>query len=152
MAGRPSVMTPEVVAEICARIADGETVRQICKDDHMPAASNVYMAIARDAVFQEQYAKAREAQLNRWEDELLEISDDGTNDWIEREGKDGQIAYVVNGEAVARSRLRADTRKWIMSKRLPKKYGDRQAVEHTGADGAPLTVEVIRYGTKGQAE
>ena len=60
------------------------------------------------------------------EDELLEIADDATNDWMEKRDRDGEaIGWMVNGEHIQRSRVRIDTRKWIMSKRAPKKYGDR---------------------------
>lgn len=57
-------------------------------------------------------------------DEILEIADDGRNDWMEIQNRDGDnIGWKVNGEAVQRSRLRIDARKWLLSKLLPKKYG-----------------------------
>jgi hypothetical protein len=66
-------------------------------------------------------------------DELLEIADDGTNDWMRRTGKDGEdLGWAINGEHIARSRLRVDTRKWLLSKCLPKIFGDRITAEHTG--------------------
>jgi hypothetical protein len=57
---------------------------------------------------------------------MLEIADDGTNDYMlsEAEG-DGSTAYKLNGENIQRSRLRVDTRKWAASKFKTKKYGDR---------------------------
>ena len=61
-----------------------------------------------------------------------DIADDGTNDWQERQNKDGSSYIALNTEHVQRSRLRVDTRKWIASKLKPKKYGDKQAVEHSG--------------------
>lgn len=61
-------------------------------------------------------------------DEIKEISDDGSNDWMER--NDGEnVAWVANGEHIQRSRLRVDTRKWHLSKALPKIYGDRHTHE-----------------------
>ena len=53
--------------------------------------------------------------------EIFDISDDGTN---ERNGKDSE-GFQLNGEAIQRSKLRVDTRKWALSKLVPKKYGDR---------------------------
>ena len=67
---------------------------------------------------------------------MLEIADDGRNDWIVRLRKDGSTETVVDNEAVQRSRLRIDTRKWLLSKLSPKKYGDVTVI--TGAEGAPL--------------
>jgi hypothetical protein len=37
-----------------------------------------------------------------------------------------------------RSRVRIDTRKWILSKMLPKVYGDKAEVAVTGANGGPV--------------
>jgi hypothetical protein len=77
---------------------------------------------------------ARELQADYLAEEMLEIADDGRNDWTKRE--DGIDA--VNAEVVQRSRLRVDARKWLMAKLQPKKYGDRIAQEVTGGDGLPL--------------
>lgn len=134
-AGRPSKFTEKLGAEICQRLADGESLRAICRDEHMPSESTVRAwALELDTPFSAQYAKARDLQAQRWSDELLDIADDGTNDWMERQGKDGEPALVVNGEAIARSRLRVDTRKWLLSKVLPKKYGERVVNEHEVSD------------------
>jgi hypothetical protein len=60
------------------------------------------------------YARARKIQAYAVADELLEIADDGRNDWMESNG-----GYELNGECVQRSRLRLDIRKWHLSKILP---------------------------------
>lgn len=125
MIGRPRAITEAIIERLCLAIAGGSTIRQACAEDGMPAASTVYLELARNAAFSEQYARAREAQLTRWEDEILEIADDGTNDWTERQISADDTIRVVDHEHIARSKLRTDTRKWIMSKRLPAKYGDR---------------------------
>jgi len=80
-----------------------------------------------------QYARAREIGYHSMADETLEISDDGTNDWMKRTHGEDTID-VVNNEAIARSRLRVDTRKWLLSKALPKIYGDRVTQVHEGGD------------------
>jgi hypothetical protein len=90
---------------------------------------------------------AREIQAHTLADELLEISDDGSNDWMERKGKDERGGWELNGENIQRSRVRIDTRKWLLSKMLPKVYGDKTEVAVTGANGGPLqtvsaTVEI----------
>ena len=40
--GRPSKYTPELAAEIARRLSDGEPLRQICRDEHMPHWTNIY--------------------------------------------------------------------------------------------------------------
>ncbi|NBB51205.1 hypothetical protein GVN24_23260 [Rhizobium sp. CRIBSB] len=64
-------------------------------------------------------------------DECLEIVDDGSNDWMEKH-HEGNISYVINGEALGRSRLRFDHRRWYLSKLAPKRFGDRTALELSG--------------------
>jgi hypothetical protein len=75
--------------------------------------------------FSTQYTRARELGYMAMADELLEVADDGKNDWMERQGDEEQKLYVLNGEHVQRSRIRVDTRKWLLSKALPKVYGDK---------------------------
>jgi len=88
----------------------------------MPAVGSVCRWLAENDGFREQYARAREAQADTLADEILDIADDGTNDWMARE--DGSLEY--NGDHIQRSRLRVDARKWIASKLKPKVYGERQ--------------------------
>lgn len=146
--GRPSDYSPEIADLICERIADGVSLREICRTEDMPSKAAVFRWLAAHAEFRDQYARAREAQADALADELLDIADDGDNDWMERKGEDGQsLGWRENGEAIQRSRLRVDTRKWIASKLKPKKYGDKLAV---GGDeeGSPVKVvaEVLLRG------
>lgn len=135
--GRPSVFSDTLAAEICDRLCAGESLRTICRDDHMPACSTVFRWMAANEVFREQYARAREVQADAIFEDILDIADDGTNDWMMRRGED-DAGWVANGEHIQRSRLRVDARKWMAGKLAPKKYGDKSSVELSGKDGAPL--------------
>ena len=148
MANRKA-LTPDLKQEVCLRIAEGETVRQIGASEHMPATSTIYLALANDAEFAENYARAREAQLVRWEDELLEIADDASKDFTVRKNDSGEEVTVVDHEHIARSKVRIDTRKWLMSKRAPKKYGDRVDVNHGAQDGLGDLLREIDGSTRG---
>jgi hypothetical protein len=88
----------------------------------MPHVSTVLRWIADDKhkQFREQYAHAREAGLEQMADEILEIADETSHDTLVTEH--GERA---NSEWIQRSKLRVDARKWILSKQLPKKYGER---------------------------
>ena len=128
--GRPSEFTTDVATEICARIMAGESLRAICSDGNMPGKSTVFRWLAQNGVFRDQYARARAVQMDTMAEEILDIADDGTNDWMERIGKDGAPdGWTLNGEHVQRSRVRVDTRKWLMSKLAPKKYGERVEID-----------------------
>ena len=136
---------------ICDRIADGESLRDICKGEDMPNKGKFFYWLANDKALADQYAKAKEAQAEFMADEIMNIADDGTNDWIEQRGDDGaRQAYKFNGEAVARSRLRVDARKWVAAKLLPKKYGEKVDVAHSGPDGGPVEFVIRDMTAKGE--
>lgn len=126
--GRPTGFTQEIAAAICSRIADGESLRSICRDESMPSKSTVFDWLAADehANFRTKYALAREAQADALFDDMIDIADDGRNDWMEKRNADGDnIGWQENGEALRRSDLRIKTRQWMASKLQPKKYGDK---------------------------
>ena len=140
---RPSSFTQEKADAICERLSDGESLRSICRDDDQPATTTVLRWLRDNEPFRIQYAYARDLQADAIFDEMLEIADDGNNDWMEKLSKDGQsVGWVLNGEAVQRSKLRIDSRKWIASKLNPKKYGDKVETQHSG------TIEVVRREMK----
>src|SRR5688572_25435291 len=97
--GRPSTFTQETADAICLRLATGESLRSICADEQMPGQSTVYQWLNANEAFVEQYTRAREAQADTIFDEILDIADDGHNDWMLRKfGEDER--YVENGEAI----------------------------------------------------
>src|SRR5580658_1817622 len=135
---RSTEYTPQIAEFICARIANGESLRKICSDPDMPANSTVFKWLSEQKPFAEQYTRAREAQMEVMAQEIIDIADDSSEDaLIDEDGK-----TRANAEFVNRSRLRVDTRKWLMSKLNPKKYGDKQL--HTGGDGeSPVGLQII---------
>jgi hypothetical protein len=76
-------------------------------------------------------------------DEIVEISDESSADWVEWEMRDGQIRGMPNPAAAARARLRVETRKFLMEKWAPKQFGSLQRLELTGANGGPILLEQI---------
>lgn len=125
---RHSDYTEELGDEICERLADGESLRRICLSDHMPSKSAVFRWLAANEEFRNRYARAREAQADTMADEILDIADDGTNDYMET--PEGGERY--NGDAIQRSKLRVDARKWVAAKLKPKVYGDKIDVTSGG--------------------
>jgi len=124
--GRPSDYTEELAEIICLRLAEGESLRSVCRDEGMPSKQAVLRWLARNESFRAQYVRAKEEGAEAIAEELFDIADDGSNDWMEKLDKEGNaVGYQVNGEHVQRSKLRIDTRKWYLSKIMPKKYGDR---------------------------
>jgi hypothetical protein len=151
--GRPSDYSADITSTICIRLGLGESLREICRGEAMPDKSTVMRWLATHPEFRDQYASAREAQADYYAEEIIEISDDGTNDWMERQIGDGETITVENKEVLARSRLRVDTRKWLMARMAPKKYGDKITQELTGKDGKDLVpAAVVTISTKDPEE
>lgn len=127
--GRPSDYTQQIADEVCTRLANGESLRAICgadRDDFMPSIGTILRWVGEKPDFQKQYARAREIQAETLADDIVSIADGPTT------GDDSV--------QTARDRLRVDSRKWVASKLLPKKYGER--VAHVGdADADPIRTE-----------
>lgn len=123
--GRQSTYTKALADEICERLAAGESLRSICRDDHMPSDFAVRNWVIQDIEgFASHYTRARDAGLDVLADEVLEIADSAPST-LDNGAKDsGDIAH---------KRIRFDARRWYLSKLAPKRYGDRQAVELSGS-------------------
>ena len=134
----------EIFDEICERISDGESLRDICQDEGMPNKSSVFRWLSKKDAgeLRDQYARARECQADVIFDEVLSIADDARNDWMERRGEE-DAGWVANGEHIQRSRLRIDARKWMAGKLRPKVYGDKIDLTHGNPDGSPITFQTV---------
>lgn len=138
---RPSDYTPELATKICLLIIDGHSLRKICERDDMPDKATVFRWLAdpEKKEFCDQYARAREVWAEDQAEEIIEIADDTAGDTID----EGDGKTRTNHENVQRSRLRVDTRKWLMSRMFPKKYGDRSVTELQGKDGGPIETKEL---------
>lgn len=138
--GRPSIFTQELADKICERIAEGASMRTVCAPDDMPNISTVFRWFRTNDEFCKQYARATEERTEAMSEDILDIADDGSNDLMTiQKGK--QTYTIENKEVTNRSRLRVDTRKWLMSKMKPKKYGDK--VDLTSGGEAIKTNSII---------
>lgn len=140
--GAPTLFSAEMGALICERIASGESLAQLCRDPEMPNVSAIRRWLRNEdndpikAEFSVAYARARESLLEHWADEITTISDDGTNDYVLREVGRGRAVMMADQEHIQRSKLRVDSRKWLLSKLNAKKYGDKLDLNIAGQPGA----------------
>lgn len=91
----------------------------------MPCASSVFLWLTKHETFSENYAKAQKERSEALYEEMFEIGDE----------------VAPDAAAVAKARLRVDTRKWALARMNPKRYGDKITQEHTGADGGPIRTQ-----------
>lgn len=118
--GRPTKYSQELANLICENLAIGQSLRTVCLKEDMPSIATVFNWFKVYPDFLVQYARATEERSEAMAEDILDIADDGTNDWMEINGRD-----VPDQEAIQRSKLRVEARKWLMSKMKPKKYGDK---------------------------
>lgn len=116
---RPLEFNEAVADAICERLADGESLRSICRDDEMPAKSTVFKWLGLVPAFADQYARARETQADSLADDIIDIAD---NKALEPNDK----------------RVRIDARKWLAGKLRPKAYGDKVALVGGDKTDAPI--------------
>ena len=119
--GRPTKYTPKLGDEICSFIAGGTSATRACKSVGIPMQT-MYEWLRKHDEFRDNYARAREDQADTLADQMCDIAE--------------------FDEDVQRAKLKIDARKWVAARMKPKRWGDRQQLEHTGADGAPLNIRV----------
>lgn len=133
--GRKSTFDQKTADDICARLAEGESLNRICKDDGLPAESTVRAWVLDDiAGFAAKYTRARELQAHKLAEEIIDIADT-TELGVKRTTKASGVE-TTEGDMIEHRRLRVDARKWYLSKVLPKSYGDKLTV--AGDPEAPL--------------
>ena len=145
--GRPSLFTTELGDEICNRIADGESLRAICGEADMPDKATVFrwLLAEQHKDFCNQYKRARDIQADVLFDEIHQIADTPQKGikTVRRGEGDNSTVETTEADMIEHRRLQIDARKWLIGKMAPKKYGDKQQLEHGGPNGGPVTLEAL---------
>lgn len=128
--GRPSHYSNKLADEILKRIMLGESISKICDSANMPHRVTVHNWIRNPKKYKAEYftdklAMAYEVRYDAWFDEMAEIADNA--DPLE----------------VQKAKLRIDTRKWILARGAPKKYGTKLEVDnnHSGE----IKINMVSY-------
>lgn len=116
--------TPEFAAAVCDRLACGESLLSISRDEGMPNYKTIFNWMRKYPDFAEQYRDARETQAHYHAEMAV------------------QEALVARDPALGR--LAYDARKWFAGRMAPKTFGDKLVQEHTGADGGPIQINTER--------
>jgi transposase-like protein len=120
-----------IVAEVCARHSQGETIASILRTEGMPSRVTIYDWLGRPE-HAERFARARAAAMDAIADEAMTIADEAINDtFLDDTGR-----KRVDQEVVQRSKLRVETRLKLLAKWAPGAYGDRVHTDITSSDGS----------------
>jgi hypothetical protein len=133
--GRPSLYSPELIEAICERLSKGEPMARICADEGMPTDRTIRNWMASDEAVSSALAHARDVGHDAIALQTLEIADDSRNDYIDMladAGDEKAELARANGEVIQRSKLRVETRLKLLACWDPKRYGNKQQIEHSG--------------------
>jgi terminase small subunit-like protein len=126
MTCRPTLYTAEIADRILNELMEGRSLVDVCDDPGMPSSSTVRLwANENREGFGPRYRRAREIGYHAVADEILRIADDDRKDLIEHRRENGHIDITPNAANVSRSRLRCNVRLWMLSKMLPRIYGNK---------------------------
>lgn len=117
--------------EIIEKISNGESLTSILKNDNMPCFTTFYKWIEDNKENLERYARACEVRSDIIFDEMIQISDTPV-EGVMIETDDSGRTKEKKGDMLGHRRLQIDTRKWILSKMNPKKYGEKLDIGHSG--------------------
>jgi hypothetical protein len=131
-------IAPATLDDILADITGGASANQALKSRSI-APAEFYRTLDADADLLEKYARAKSAGLEVHADLLLEISDEEPP----RACGAGEFPGDAKVDAgwVAWQRNRVDTRKWLLSKLQPKKYGDKTTVDANLSGSVAITIK-----------
>lgn len=124
--------------EMLADIASGAPTRRVIREKGVTGRT-FYGTIDANPELAERYTRAKQGGLDALADEIIELADESRIGKKTKETKDG--TFDEYGDMVERSRLQIESRKWLLAKLAPKKYGDKVQQEVTGADGGPIQQE-----------
>ncbi|MES2904019.1 MAG: terminase small subunit protein [Pseudomonadota bacterium] len=135
----------ELADTIVAGIENGIPLRQLARL-HGFSKSWFYVWKNEDEELAGRIARARDIGFDEIAEETLEIADDASNDWMERETEAGNIIPSVNHEHVQRSKLRIDTRLKLLAKWYPQKYGEKTLIGSDPDNPLPPGFNVVLKG------
>lgn len=144
--------TPEIADRILEELMSGRPLSDVCSDPDMPTVSAVQYWINDDREgFAARYRQAREIGWHTIGDQILQIVDDRRNDWIARRRDDGTTDLILDPERVNRARLRFKARRWLLSRMLPRTFGDRpeRNARHDNASEMAELMKLIDGRTRG---
>lgn len=115
---------------LCELLEDGKSLRAACLLLDLKPSTVLYWTKSNPAFF-EQYARARDVGYRLLADELIAIADTPLLG-VETKVKEDGSRETTEGDMLGHRKLQIDTRKWMLSKMLPKVYGDKLELDHSG--------------------
>ncbi len=124
----------KLIDKVCDMMSTGVPCGKSCEKVGVPKSTFLGWTKAGGRAA-DRYALARDEMIHSLAEDVLLIADKDPVSVVDNNG----IARY-DSAAVQHQRLRVDSRKWLLSKMMPKVYGDKVAQEHSGVDGGPINI------------
>lgn len=146
----------ELAMEFCSRMLDngGRSLSSVCRDPDMPIPQTIFSWFRKHPEFHALYLDAVQARADLIFEEMLDIADttEEGQEVTERQTEEGTFTTTKTFDRIAHRSLKIDTRKWMLTRMAPRKYGDKLQVGGA-ADLPPVsTVDVTKLSTQALAE
>ena len=133
---RPPSYTRELGDAVCELLMTSGSLRAVCRTEGMPDRGTVMRWVVDDIDgFAAKYARAKDIGIDDMVDETAEIAD---------APPPLTALGVTDSGAVAHSKLRIETRRWLAERMAPKRYGLKQGMDVTNSDGTLQVDEAAR--------
>jgi hypothetical protein len=113
--------------EICERVSSGELLINICADEHMPTVRRVTQWLRKSPEFAALYKDSINDRLTIFEEEVIKIADDASRDFRDVV-RNGRTARVLDGDAIARAKLRVEVRLKHLKAYKPSIWGEQSTL------------------------
>jgi len=137
-AGRPSDYDPQIASEVCLHISiDSKGLKAVCdSDERFPHPATFYRWMLSHVELREIYARAKTEQLEILADEIQQIADEPQpGEIVTLKGNEREVKIA---DMLEHRKLRIESRKWLLAKLAPKKYGERNNLSLSNPDGSPI--------------
>lgn len=138
-AHRPPIYGLEDFKAVLAELEEGRTLTAICKDPGRPSTAWVKAYKNTTPELLALYMRAREEQQHAFSDEIIDISDNSSND-------------SESPRSVERAKLRVETRKWLMARLAAKTFGDKSSMDVTITTPVSSVIAAARKRARDRAK
>lgn len=149
----------EVMTDLCKLLSNGSSLKDACAAvTDAPVQSHILEWIEDDPHgVGEMYTRARYIGYQLLADQIQKTSaethcmttvhaqDTKGNFMFNKDGTPQlkEVLAPLSSDVIASKRLQVETMKWMLSKMLPKVFGDKTTTELTGAGGGPIQLAAV---------
>ena len=126
----------DIFDAICEKIVLGKSLRTALKELNNFPAPTFFEWLREDENKSKQYARATDERAELMFEDMLDIADE------QPERMETKTGTCIDSGHIQDKRVRIDTRKWALSKMMPKKYGNNPTNDDEDSDNEIIVKRV----------